>query len=126
MGVVVLPYARVDVPMTAHMADHLVPVNCDITQLDAGFVEEDDPPVNPLGVMGLGEIAVIAWAPAIANALFHVTGKRVRTCRSGSSTFCTHNATTDARRHSQQTNESHHVDYDQEFYGRPSRLGAGQ
>jgi xanthine dehydrogenase YagR molybdenum-binding subunit len=42
------------------------------------FVDEEDPHVNPLGIKGLGEIALIGMAPAIANAVFHATGKRVR------------------------------------------------
>jgi xanthine dehydrogenase YagR molybdenum-binding subunit len=70
--------ARDGRPVNAHMADYLVPVNLDIPELEAHFVEEDDPHVNPLGVKGLGEIALIGMAPAIANAVFHATGKRVR------------------------------------------------
>jgi xanthine dehydrogenase YagR molybdenum-binding subunit len=65
-------------PVNAHMADYLVPVNLDIGNLEAHFVDEDDPHVNPLGVKGLGEIALVGMAPAIANAIFHATGKRVR------------------------------------------------
>jgi xanthine dehydrogenase YagR molybdenum-binding subunit len=65
-------------PVNASMADYLVPVNLDIGELDVVFVEEDDAHVNPLGVKGLGEIALVGVAPAIANAVFHATGKRVR------------------------------------------------
>jgi xanthine dehydrogenase YagR molybdenum-binding subunit len=65
-------------PVNAHMADYLLPVNLDIAQVEAEFVEEADPHVNPLGVKGLGEIALVGIAPAIANAVFHATGKRVR------------------------------------------------
>ncbi|GGJ06847.1 xanthine dehydrogenase family protein molybdopterin-binding subunit [Neoroseomonas lacus] len=65
-------------PVNAHMAEYLVPVNLDIGALEALFVEEHDPHVNPLGVKGLGEIALVGMAPAIANAVFHATGKRVR------------------------------------------------
>ena len=65
-------------PVNAHMADYLMPVNLDIPRLDALFVDEIDPHVNPLGVKGLGEIALVGTAPAIANAVFHATGKRVR------------------------------------------------
>jgi xanthine dehydrogenase YagR molybdenum-binding subunit len=65
-------------PANAHMADYLVPVNLDTPELEAHFVEEVDPYVNPLGVKGLGEIALVGMAPAIANAVFHATGKRVR------------------------------------------------
>jgi xanthine dehydrogenase YagR molybdenum-binding subunit len=65
-------------PVNAHMADYLVPVNLDIGSLEGHFVEEHDLHVNPLGVKGLGEIAFVGMAPAIANAVFHATGKRVR------------------------------------------------
>ena len=65
-------------PVNAHMADYLVPVNLDVPALEAHFVEEDDPHVNPLGVKGLGEISLIGVAPAIANAIFHATGRRLR------------------------------------------------
>ncbi|ASY73325.1 xanthine dehydrogenase [Sinorhizobium fredii USDA 205] len=65
-------------PVNAHMADYLMPVNLDIPRLEAHFVDEVDPHVNALGVKGLGEIALVGTAPAIANAVFHATGKRVR------------------------------------------------
>jgi xanthine dehydrogenase YagR molybdenum-binding subunit len=70
--------ARDGRPVNASMADYLVPVDLDIGALEALFVEEDDPHVNPLGVKGLGEIALVGIAPAIANAVFHATGRRVR------------------------------------------------
>ena len=65
-------------PVNAHMGDYLVPVNLDVPRLEAYFVEEEDPHVNTLGVKGLGEIALVGVAPAIANAIFHATGKRLR------------------------------------------------
>ena len=71
--------ARDGRPVNAHMADYLMPVNLDTPKLEALFVDEVDPHVNPLGVKGLGEIALVGTAPAIANAVFHATGKRVRT-----------------------------------------------
>ncbi|HYF88029.1 xanthine dehydrogenase family protein molybdopterin-binding subunit [Azospirillum sp.] len=70
--------ARDGRPVNAHMADYLMPVNLDIGQLEALFVDEDDPHVNTLGVKGLGEIALVGMAPAIANAIHHATGRRVR------------------------------------------------
>ncbi|WER49803.1 xanthine dehydrogenase family protein molybdopterin-binding subunit [Cupriavidus sp. WKF15] len=70
--------ARDGRPVNAHMADYLVPVNLDIQALEAHFVDEVDPHVNELGVKGLGEIALVGVAPAVANAVFHATGKRVR------------------------------------------------
>lgn len=71
--------ARDGRPVNAHTADYLMPVNLDTPKLEALFVDEVDPHVNPLGVKGLGEIALVGTAPAIANAVFHATGKRVRT-----------------------------------------------
>jgi xanthine dehydrogenase YagR molybdenum-binding subunit len=62
----------------ASIADYLVPVNADIPQFEAIYVEEHDPHVNPLGVKGLGEISYVGVAPAIANAVFNATGKRIR------------------------------------------------
>lgn len=65
-------------PVNAHMADYLVPVHLDSPHLDVHFVEETDPHVNALGVKGIGELALVGMAPAIANAIFHATGRRVR------------------------------------------------
>jgi xanthine dehydrogenase YagR molybdenum-binding subunit len=65
-------------PVNASLADYLVPVNLDVDVLDAIFVEEHDPHINSLGVKGLAEIALVGIAPAIANAVFHATGKRIR------------------------------------------------
>lgn len=64
--------------VNAHMADYLLPVNLDIPSLEVHFVGEHDLHVNPLGVKGIGEIALVGVAPAIANAVFHATGKRLR------------------------------------------------
>ncbi|WP_207430225.1 xanthine dehydrogenase family protein molybdopterin-binding subunit [Sabulibacter ruber] len=55
-----------------------LPVNADIPETDVIFVEEKDEIVNPLGAKGLGEIGIVSVAPAIANAVFHATGKRIR------------------------------------------------
>lgn len=70
--------ARDGRPVNAHMGDYLVPVNLDIARIEAHFVEEHDPHVNGLGVKGLGEISLVGVAPAIANAIFHATGRRLR------------------------------------------------
>ena len=64
----------------ANFAEDTVPVHADAPAvMDVLFVNEHGPHVNPLGVKGLGEITmVVGVAPAIANAIFHATGKRVR------------------------------------------------
>jgi xanthine dehydrogenase YagR molybdenum-binding subunit len=63
----------------ANFAEYAVPVHADAPAVMAViFVEEHDPHVNPLGVKGVGEIAMVGVAPAIANAIFHATGKRIR------------------------------------------------
>ncbi|MDR3463223.1 MAG: xanthine dehydrogenase family protein molybdopterin-binding subunit [Beijerinckiaceae bacterium] len=64
--------------MNANLADYHVPVNADVPSMDAIIVEEHDPHVNALGIKGVGEIAVTGTAGAIANAVWHATGVRVR------------------------------------------------
>jgi xanthine dehydrogenase YagR molybdenum-binding subunit len=63
--------------MNANLGEYHTPVNADINELDVIFVEEEDYIVNDLGIKGLGEIGLVAVPPAIANAVFHATGKRV-------------------------------------------------
>jgi xanthine dehydrogenase YagR molybdenum-binding subunit len=64
--------------MNANIAEYHVPVNADIHDIKVIFVEEPDEIVNPLGIKGLGEIGIVGVAAAIANAVYHATGKRVR------------------------------------------------
>ena len=61
-----------------NLADYHVPVNADIPEIEVLFVNKKDPYTNPMGSKGLGEISLIGMAPAIANAVFNATGKRVR------------------------------------------------
>jgi xanthine dehydrogenase YagR molybdenum-binding subunit len=61
-----------------NLADYLVPVNADIQQLDVIQVSEHDDIVNPAGVKGIGELANVGTAAAVANAVYHATGIRVR------------------------------------------------
>jgi xanthine dehydrogenase YagR molybdenum-binding subunit len=63
--------------VNANMADYLVPVNADIPALDAMFLPGADPVADPIGVKGLGELVIVAVPPAIANAVFNATGRRV-------------------------------------------------
>lgn len=64
--------------MTHNLADYHVPVNADVHSIDVFFVEEKDEEINPLGVKGVGEIGIVGTAAAIANAVYHATGRRVR------------------------------------------------
>ena len=64
--------------MNADLAEYHVPVNADVPSLEAILVPEDDRYVNPLGVKGVGEIGVTGTVGAIANAVWHATGVRVR------------------------------------------------
>jgi len=61
-----------------NLADYLVPVNADIKQVDVILVPEIDRDVNPVGVKGLGELANVGTAAAVANAVYHATGNRIR------------------------------------------------
>lgn len=64
--------------MNHNFAEYHVPAHADIESIDVIFVDEPDPEVTPLGVKGLGEIGIVGTAAAVANAIFHATGKRVR------------------------------------------------
>jgi xanthine dehydrogenase YagR molybdenum-binding subunit len=64
--------------MNHSFAEYHVPVNADIDSIEVIFVDEPDPEVTPLGVKGLGEIGIVGTAAAVANAIFHATGKRAR------------------------------------------------
>jgi xanthine dehydrogenase YagR molybdenum-binding subunit len=83
IGMALMEHSVVDVRNgrvpNANFAEYVVPVHADAPPImDVIFVEEHDPHVNPLGVKGVGEIAMVGIAPAIANAVFHATGKRIR------------------------------------------------
>jgi xanthine dehydrogenase YagR molybdenum-binding subunit len=61
-----------------NLADYRIPVNADIQQLEVILVSETDTDVNPAGIKGLGELANVGTAAAIANAIYDATGVRVR------------------------------------------------
>jgi xanthine dehydrogenase YagR molybdenum-binding subunit len=82
LGMALLEHAEWDEQlgrvMNANLAEYLVPVNADVRDLDVLFVPSEDRIFNPLGSKGLAEVAICGVAPAIANAVYHATGKRVR------------------------------------------------
>jgi xanthine dehydrogenase YagR molybdenum-binding subunit len=59
-------------------AEYHIATNADVGEIDVTWIEEDDPHVNPIGVKGIGEIGIVGTAAAIANAVYHATGIRVR------------------------------------------------
>jgi xanthine dehydrogenase YagR molybdenum-binding subunit len=61
-----------------NLAEYHVPVNADVGQIEAIWVEEKDLHINPLGAKGIGEIGITGAAAAVANAIFNATGVRVR------------------------------------------------
>jgi xanthine dehydrogenase YagR molybdenum-binding subunit len=64
--------------VNGNLAEYHVPTNADIGAIDVQVVDEDDPHVNPLGAKGIGEIGITGVAAAVANAVYHATGRRVR------------------------------------------------
>jgi xanthine dehydrogenase YagR molybdenum-binding subunit len=64
--------------VNANLGEYHVPVNADVPSIHSFFVEERDDHVNPLGAKGIGELAYAGVAAAVANAVFHATGKRIR------------------------------------------------
>ncbi len=64
--------------VNTNLADYLVPVNADIGEINVLLVPEVDNEVNPAGVKGLGELGNVGTAAAVANAVYHATGKRIR------------------------------------------------
>ncbi len=61
-----------------NLADYHVPVSADVPHIEALFIDKPDPFINPMGSKGLGEIANVGFAAAVANAVYHATGKRIR------------------------------------------------
>ncbi|MFF3488680.1 xanthine dehydrogenase family protein molybdopterin-binding subunit [Streptomyces sp. NPDC002701] len=61
------------------LASYHVPVHADVPDIEAHWIEEDDPHLNPMGSKGIGEIGIVGTAAAIANATHHATGTRYRT-----------------------------------------------
>ncbi len=64
--------------VNASLGDYLVPVHADIPNIDVLLIGEEDSSVNPLGAKGLGELGICGAAAAVANAVYHATGLRIR------------------------------------------------
>src|SRR5205814_338433 len=64
--------------LNTDLSEYLVPVHADMPEIDIVFIDEPDPQVSPIGVKGLGEIGTTGVAAAVANAVWHATGIRVR------------------------------------------------
>jgi xanthine dehydrogenase YagR molybdenum-binding subunit len=61
-----------------NFADYHIPVHADMPQIEPIFINKKDPYINPMGTKGLGEISMVGFAPALVNAVYHATGKRIR------------------------------------------------
>lgn len=61
-----------------NLADYLVPVNADVSDVDVILVAEQDDHINPAGVKGIGELGNVGTNAAVCNAIFHATGQRLR------------------------------------------------
>ncbi len=59
-------------------AEYHIATNADVGSIDVSWIDEDDPYINPLGAKGIGEIGIVGTAAAIANAVYHATGIRIR------------------------------------------------
>ncbi|RYE55487.1 MAG: xanthine dehydrogenase family protein molybdopterin-binding subunit, partial [Hyphomicrobiales bacterium] len=70
--------ARLGRWMNHNYAEYHIPAHADIHDIEVIFVDEPDAEVTPLGVKGLGEIGIVGTAAAVANAIYHATGSRVR------------------------------------------------
>jgi xanthine dehydrogenase YagR molybdenum-binding subunit len=64
--------------VTPDLEKYMVPVHADVPDLDAFYVDAYDRHSNPIGVKGLAELSLVGVAPAVANAVYHATGRRVR------------------------------------------------
>ncbi len=61
-----------------NLGTYHVPRHSDVPYIDTWFPNKPDPVINPMGSKGVGEIALVGFASAVANAVFNATGKRIR------------------------------------------------
>ena len=82
IGMALLEESRTDAEtgriVNGNLADYLVPVNADVPEIETILVEAPDFVTTPLGVKGIGELPTVGVAAAIANAVYHATGTRIR------------------------------------------------
>lgn len=64
--------------LSKNLAGDILPGNVDVGELDVDFVDDHDPHASPIGLKGIGELGAVGVSAAIANAVFHATGIRVR------------------------------------------------
>jgi xanthine dehydrogenase YagR molybdenum-binding subunit len=64
--------------VNASIADYLVPVHADVPEIEIVLIDEPEDKINALGAKGMGELPMVGVAAAVANAVYHATGKRVR------------------------------------------------
>ncbi|WP_174280602.1 xanthine dehydrogenase family protein molybdopterin-binding subunit [Sphingomonas bacterium] len=64
--------------LNADIADYVMPVNADIGDIDVSFVDRPDPLLNAVGAKSVGEVSMVGAAAAVANAVYHATGTRIR------------------------------------------------
>jgi xanthine dehydrogenase YagR molybdenum-binding subunit len=82
IGKALMEYTHIDARsgrfVNANLGEYHVPVNADVAAIETYFVGEPDLKANPLGARGVGEVGMVGVSAAIANAIFHATGKRIR------------------------------------------------
>jgi len=64
--------------VNSNLGEYHVPTNADVPQIEVIFIDKKDPVTNPMGSKGIGEVPIVGFAAAVANAVFNATGKRVR------------------------------------------------
>lgn len=64
--------------LVRNLADYHVPAHADVRDIEVLFTDQPDPHISQIGVRGVGEIGITGVAAAIANAIYHATGKRIR------------------------------------------------
>ncbi|MFF3162128.1 xanthine dehydrogenase family protein molybdopterin-binding subunit [Streptomyces sp. NPDC003273] len=82
LGMALTESSTMDVPFgdfpEADLASYHVPAHADVPDVEAHWIEEDDPHLNPMGSKGIGEIGIVGTAAALGNAVHHATGIRFR------------------------------------------------